>query len=379
MVFSCKKDDFQWNLKKAPEIGNLSILSNDTSGFQLNAECLSIGYDKDVEMGFCWSTTSEEPTLEESVIIISSKKACIFSTKVAWTYAAKYYIRAFVKNSITTIYSKSMIVIWPGNSSLPTIETVNISEISFYSMKVNCAIVSSYSQPILSEGIYLSTNSNPNSSNSIQIFNSNDAFNVFSQTFSSLTDNTTYYARAFVRTLAGEGLGNVLNVTLPKKYMLGEIGPAGGLIFYENPAIFDSWHYLEAANIDFLPSLHWSPITDQSNVVSTLLGSGVENTNSIVGIYGSSSNYASLHAYYSTYSGFSDWVLPSFEELKLMKVNLFDNDLGGFSEGSTYWSSSEDESYYQNAWTVNMNNTGINMYTSQPKSLVFRIRCIRRF
>lgn len=38
-------------------------------------------------------------------------------------------------------------------------------------------------------------------------------------------------------------------------------------------------------------------------------------------------------------NGFSDWHLPSIDELKLINDNLYKKGLGGFDEYGTYWSS----------------------------------------
>jgi hypothetical protein len=378
ILFSCSKQDLKWNLIKSPEIGYLYLKSNEITGFDLESECFSTGFDKECEMGFCWSKLPD-PTLNDSVIKVNNKKEGKFNTSIEWTSVSTYYIRSFVKNKVSTNYSQSIIVNWPGNISLPSIQTTSLSGVSFYSMTVNCEIISTYGQPILSEGVYLSTSPNPTSSNSLQIFSSPNNLGSFSHEFAGLNDGLTYYVRGFINTIAGEGLGNILSVTLPKKYAIGDIGPAGGIIFHENSNLTDTWHYLEACQSDFGVSLNWSPTIGQSNILSMDLGQGIENTNEIVGIYGNSPNYAALAAYLWSWGGTSDWALPSFEELKLMKENIFDNNEGNFSIGSTYWSSSEDENYYQNAWTVKMINSGLNLYTTHSKTMGLKIRCIRRF
>ena len=42
---SCSKDDFQWNLKKAPEISQISLINNDLNKLDISANCLSDGND----------------------------------------------------------------------------------------------------------------------------------------------------------------------------------------------------------------------------------------------------------------------------------------------------------------------------------------------
>lgn len=47
--------------------------------------------------------------------------------------------------------------------------------------------------------------------------------------------------------------------------------------------------------------------------------------------------------------GFTDWYLPSIEELEQMNNNLYLNDIGNFTE-TFYWSSTEDQDDQNRAW-----------------------------
>ena len=58
-----------------------------------------------------------------------------------------------------------------------------------------------------------------------------------------------------------------------------------------------------------------------------------------------------------TLNGFSDWFLPSLDELSLIYNELASKGIGGFSTHS-YWSSTQEDD--SNALTVNMNNGGVN-------------------
>ena len=61
-------------------------------------------------------------------------------------------------------------------------------------------------------------------------------------------------------------------------------------------------------------------------------------------------------------NGYSDWFLPSRDELKLMYINLKVQGLGGFSK-DRYWSSSDRSAYstwYQSfdSWEQDRNGRG---------------------
>ncbi|MDR1786871.1 MAG: flagellar basal body-associated FliL family protein [Treponema sp.] len=134
------------------------------------------------------------------------------------------------------------------------------------------------------------------------------------------------------------------------KYKVGDTGPAGGTIFYMDRAGFISngviWHYLEAAPADLPGTYQWGGY-DASCSTGMAIGTGAENTAVLASHdhgttdYGSGLHLAAKACTNYTFGGYSDWFLPSWDELNLMYTNLKKKGLGGFSD-SDYWSSSED-------------------------------------
>lgn len=173
------------------------------------------------------------------------------------------------------------------------------------------------------------------------------------------------------------------NVVLFAQYqsagtIVGQIGPAGGLIFYENPTYgADGWRYLESALTDQAAS----GVQVWSNVSTTLIpenfadiGKGLENSAAIIAQLGHATSAALLCDNYS-FGGFDDWFLPSELELGLMYINLKGAALGGFSL-NYYWSSTESltPSYARRQHF----NTGVVTETAKTANTMW-IRAIRRF
>ena len=130
------------------------------------------------------------------------------------------------------------------------------------------------------------------------------------------------------------------------EYNVGDTGPAGGLVFYINPNHeTDGWRYLEAAPSDCPGNdnsdrIQWGNICWRTTcATTTAIGTGKANTQKIVNIQGKGS-YAAKLCCGLTLNGFSDWFLPSKDELNLMYENLHLHLLGGFAS-DLYWSSSE--------------------------------------
>jgi len=134
-------------------------------------------------------------------------------------------------------------------------------------------------------------------------------------------------------------------------YKIGEQGPAGGFIFYiAESSKFEDFDYLESAPFacegqEKLWALTPEDLSSAIKVVSSWendsIGLGQESTDAMLNV--SENFYDVLTASGFTYAlecgGKSDWFVPSKSELDLMYQNLALNEIGGFTDGY-YWSSS---------------------------------------
>jgi hypothetical protein len=189
----------------------------------------------------------------------------------------------------------------------------------------------------------------------------------------------------------GEGLPSDADGGDMGEYSIGDRGPAGGWIFYENPNYAnDGWRYLEAAR----PETEWIDKewggydTDiggddgDSPPELTGIGDGYANTEAIVAAYGAAephnrqTDYPAKMCWNLAYGGYDDWFLPSSAELQLMYANLHTADIGGFVSDD-YWSSSENTSYYIGAEFVDFSLGHVGVTTKGYAYL--RVRAIRAF
>ena len=149
--------------------------------------------------------------------------------------------------------------------------------------------------------------------------------------------------------------------------VVGDIGPAGGVVFYAAPQRLSWGQYLEVSPKE-AEKIGWpwrkpgySPESDRiydevgepsriKRVRSKAVGMGLSNTRAIVKQYGQG-RYAAKWADEYSVNGYADWFLPSADELDLMYNVLYavSKPLIGFAP-TYYWSSSEYD--LKNAWTV---------------------------
>ena len=118
----------------------------------------------------------------------------------------------------------------------------------------------------------------------------------------------------------------------------------------------------------------WNGIFTATGATATALGSGSNNTNLIITSQGNSdgTNYAANLCTNYNGGGYTDWYLPSKNELNKLYLNRA--AIGGFASGF-YWSSSELVS--TSAWFQSLVLTGFQSFGS--KGNAFRVRAVRAF
>jgi len=157
--------------------------------------------------------------------------------------------------------------------------------------------------------------------------------------------------------VAGKDGGFIAQCTVSVLYNLRDAGPAGGLVFYDKGSYSNGWRYLEAAPSDQSTDISWGnegSLDARSKCAGLALG------------------------------GYSDWFLPSKDELNKMYVNLHlgtdeNSDsytrVGGFAGGTDYyWSSTKSSGI---AWCLNFHRGEQDSDGGNPYN--YRVRAIRAF
>jgi hypothetical protein len=101
------------------------------------------------------------------------------------------------------------------------------------------------------------------------------------------------------------------------------------------------------------------------------IGTGQMNTNTIVTAYGIA-DYAGYNCDNYSNDGYSDWYLPSIDEMKeLYKAR---DEIGNFNDSGAYWSSTEWDA--SSAWEIDFN---YGQLSSAFKTSERRVRPVRSF
>lgn len=164
-------------------------------------------------------------------------------------------------------------------------------------------------------------------------------------------------------------------------YAVGDTGPAGGIVFYDDEADGNDdiagARYLEVWTSDEAGTYEWQAGAATRLGTSTDVGSGYENTYTKMSGPGHPAAEVVRNA---SHGGFSDWHLPSKDELDLIWDNLVvdgagnNSGVGGFAD-DYYWSSSEGTRIL--AWVQIFLDGG--QFTDFKDSSSVRVRAVRAF
>lgn len=255
-----------------------------------------------------------------------------------------------------------------GQNPLPVLEvlTYSASDVDHSSAKLHGAVKTEGQSAVTQRGFCWSLHQNPSVSDDYIL--SGFGSGEFSVKISALLPNRKYYFKAF----ATNGQGTIYGAghsffTTQKPYVVGDTGPAGGLIFYVNP----SGGGLEAAPASFDTTTNWGCMGALISGTSAAFGMGKENTQKI--LVCTENSAAAQYCKRLKIKGYADWYLPSKDELDSMCTNLAYKSLGNFS-GYRYWSSTEETA--SNAW---WQATSLQSRANTSKSNLYVVRAIRNF
>ncbi len=261
----------------------------------------------------------------------------------------------------------------PPTGLLPTLTSNAMSLIKSSTASSGGEITSDGGSSIIARGVCWSTGATPTLADN----KTNDGAGVgsFTSALTNLSPNTSYYARAYATNSIGTAYGSALYFTTLST-ALGD-NYLGGIIAYilqpTDPG-YDAaiQHGLIAAPTDQSAGIQWYNGTNMSTGASGMaIGTGNANTNTIVAMQGAGS-YAASICLDLNLGGYSDWYLPSKDELLRLYANRV--AIGGFIN-SNYWTSSETGGIFSALaifWP-----TGGPIGTT--KDNIFRVRAIRSF
>lgn len=200
-MFSCKKPELpKISTNNTTEISYTTVKSGGT--------LIDDGGSPIITRGVCWSSV-EDPTVESSKSTDGSVSNEFTSSLTGLTPSTTYYIRAYATNSVGTAYGDK--VTFVTLSPVPIVRTSAISNLTQHTCLTGGTIISNGGLDISQYGVCWGTSANP----SITGNKTTDGFGL--ETFTSslifLSQNTTYYVRAYATNSEATGYGNEVTFT----------------------------------------------------------------------------------------------------------------------------------------------------------------------
>jgi len=251
-----------------------------------------------------------------------------------------------------------------GTGSVPLVVTGNYSNITFTTVQFTGNVTDDGGSFVTKRGFcWSNSNQNPSVLNDTAVIG--QGAGSFSGTITGLKSQTNYYIRAYATNTNGTGYGSTYAITT-STFSIG-LTYQGGIIFYIDGT---GQHGLIAAANDQTVGCQWGCMGTAIGGTGTAIGTGQSNTTAIVNGC-SAPDIAARICDNLTLNGYSDWYLPSKDELNQMCVQQ--SIIGGFAM-SYYWSSSESGS--NSAW---LQGFGTGVPQSISKGNAAYMRAIRAF
>lgn len=211
---------------------------------------------------------------------------------------------------------------------------------------------------IIAKGVCWSTLPHPTDTLTTKT-NDGSGTGAFNSLITGLTTGTTYYLRSYaVSSCCGTSYGNEISFTTSSTFPVIGQYYNGGIIAYilqsgDSGYSSSTPHGLIAAPYDQGIASLWGCYGTWTflGTTYTAFGTGNANSNAIISACGTIDigyGSAAFICKTLTLNGYSDWYLPSKDELLKISGNQF--YVGGFQSGHFYMSSSEYDSHY--CWEV---------------------------
>jgi len=207
LLFGCKK----FELERIVMVATGSVTNVSYASCSVQGTIIDKGEKGIDQHGFCWAVTQNPTTANNKTQLGSKSSTGNFSGNLTGLSAnTTYYVRAYAQNKDGIFYGDQKSFTTPA-LKLPTVTTTSVSDITENSAQSGGNITDNGGALVTARGVCWSTSQNPTTANDTTL-NGNGIGN-FTSSLSELTQDTTYYVRAYATNNVGTAYGNEVSFT----------------------------------------------------------------------------------------------------------------------------------------------------------------------
>lgn len=220
------------------------------------------------DRGFCWST-STNPTTSDSTLAVGAGEGLFTGNLTGLAANTTYYVRTYAVNKLGTYYGNEVSFV-TGSASIPTVTTDAAYNISTTTAQGGGNILSDGGAAVTARGLCWSTSPFPTTSDQTRAGGSGTG--SFTATISGLTENTTYYIRAYATNSSGTAYGNQVSFSTSEAGVLATVTTDAVTDITENSAVCGGNVTSEGGSSFTISGLCWdtSPHPDLADSVKIL-------------------------------------------------------------------------------------------------------------
>jgi hypothetical protein len=319
-----------------PTLATTTTAINSSSTASSGGYISNDGGSSITERGVCWSTTAN-PTIAANHSSDGTGVGYFNSTVSGISGCGNvYYVKAYATNATGTGYGNQVTVT---SGLVATVNTLEVTNIDNYTATCGGSILDTGGCELTQKGVCWNYSPNPTTANYKTTEGPGNS--DFTSTLTNLLGNRTIYIKAYVTNSKGTTYGpeKVFTTLTPPTPYIGQ-DYAGGKVFYIDGT---GQHGMVGAITGV--SKPWGCNGTSMGGTQSGIGSGATNTAIIVA--GCTEDNAAKYCDNLNLNGYSDWFLPSKDELNEINIKLIKSNI---IISSNNWTSTEGSS--NTAWLL---------------------------
>jgi phosphodiesterase/alkaline phosphatase D-like protein len=200
---------FTTNAANAPTVTTATVTNITAVSATSSGNVTDEGGAPVTARGVCWNT-APNPTTANNTTANGTGAGAFTSSLTGLSELTTYYVRAYATNLYGTVYGEEF-QFTTNALNTPTVNTANVTQITANSARSGGNVINDGGAPVTARGVCWSTAPNPTIANNKT--SNGTGIGAFTSFLTNLTENTTYYVRAYATNAAGTAYGEQFQFT----------------------------------------------------------------------------------------------------------------------------------------------------------------------